>query len=45
MKTGLRYGAILIGMVVVARYSTGAGRLIAQSTKTADVVIRRLQGR
>jgi len=45
VKTALRFGTILIGMVIVGRYATGAGRLIAQTGRSGVPVIKALQGR
>ncbi len=45
MKVALRYGAILIGMGIVARYSTGAGRLLDKTTNFAVKTTRALQVR
>ena len=45
MKVALRYGAILIGMVIVGRYATGAGRLVSQTGRSTVPVVKALQGR
>lgn len=45
MRTGLKYGAMLIGTYLVVAYATGSGQVITALTQGGQNVIRAFQGR
>jgi hypothetical protein len=45
MKTGLKYGAGLIGLYLAVYYATGSGTLLQQGQSGAIGLVKAFQGR